>query len=842
MFHLELLDRESVDLGSVGVSLGDWNLTVAETRTGTAGDSVTQQPRGAPGRRLEHRAILLFSVVVALLPGSLSGADTAATETAATETAATETAAIETELKTKVWPMLAEHCLDCHSGAEPAAGLTLDHMDSPLAFLKGRSLWEKAVQKMQIQEMPPPDVSSLTEADRSYLIDWIRSAMDDYECGLAPNPGQVTLRRLNATEYQNTIRDLIGLNYTPAASFPGDDIGYGFDNIGDVLTLPPLLMEKYFLAAEKISQVAIQAPPPARRFETSYAGGQLLVNGKTRQGNRSLTLSSNSNATFQEQIPWAGSYQLTVTAAGDQAGSEPCEMGISVDGKLRGRRRVKNQRNSPEDFTITLRLRAGSRKIGLHFLNDFYVAAEGGRPKQDRNLILEHVALAGQKSSREQLDPNTLSRSHRAIIFTAPTSQRDAELATRQVIDRLASRAFRRIADRADGDRLVALAMSVQNEGDSFEESIRVALQAILISPKFLFRVEPPSAGTPPEKTRDLDDFELATRLSYFLWSSMPDDQLLQLAMHGQLRASDNLEKQVKRMITHKHSKALVENFAGQWLTLRKLREFKPNERLYPKWNDRVRRLVEHETMAFFAGVMRGDMSVLRLLDGDFTYMNEELAEFYGIPGVQGDHFRLVSLAGTPRGGLLTQASILAVTSNPTRTSPVRRGKWILDNLLATPPPPAPPGVPELEEKGELSGSLRSRLEQHRSDPACANCHKLMDPLGFSLENFDAIGQYRTHERGTAIDASGQLPDGSVVRGADELRETLLSRNQDQFVRCLTEKMLTYALGRGLEYYDQCAVDKIVEELEKNDYRFGTLLMEIVRSDPFQKKGQREIQ
>lgn len=747
------------------------------------------------------------------------------------------------ELRREIQPLLEEHCLGCHSGAEPDAGLTLDHFDTPLDFLKGRSVWEKAVQKMQIEEMPPPDSSDLEEEDRKRLISWISETINEYECGLEPNPGKVTLRRLNASEYQNTIRDLFGLStFKTASTFPGDDVGYGFDNIGDVLTLPPLLMEKYLLEAERISRALIQIPPGAETYDSGYPGGKLQVESKNSNSQRELTLASAGAATFNEQIPWSGPYQLTITASGDQAGNEPVVMGVVVDKKLVRRIAVPNERESPTDFTVPLRLRAGNRQIAISFLNDFYRAAENGQPQQDRNLIIHYVQLLGKKKAKP-IAASRLSKFHKEIIFTSPRNERDRERATRDVVSRLASRAFRRPIDSETQEKLTSLAMSVQDEGDSFEESIQVALQAILISPQFIFRVEPPKSGD-FSTYRDLDEFELATRLSYFLWSSMPDDALLKLAWQNKLREGDNLRFQIIRMIKDKKANAFVSNFAGQWLTLRKLRDFEPDKSTFPNWNEDVKKLVEYETLAFFAGVMRGNMSVLRLLDAKFTYLNEELASFYGISGVSGEEFRPVSLKGIPRAGLLTQASVLAVTSNPTRTSPVKRGKWILENLLDKPPPPAPPGVPELEEakRGELTGSLRQRLEQHRSNPACANCHKLMDPLGFALENFDAIGLYRTKDGTLPIDASGQLPGGETVNGAEELQTLLTQKHKDAFVECLTEKMLTYAIGRGLEYYDKCAVDKIVQKLQQDDYKFATLIEEIVKSDPFQKKGERDIE
>jgi Protein of unknown function (DUF1592)/Protein of unknown function (DUF1588)/Protein of unknown function (DUF1585)/Protein of unknown function (DUF1587)/Protein of unknown function (DUF1595)/Ca-dependent carbohydrate-binding module xylan-binding/Planctomycete cytochrome C len=755
---------------------------------------------------------------------------------------ATDTATLQKQLDSQVKPLLREHCIECHSGKEPEAGLSLEHFDTPKSFLKGRKVWLKAIEKVQLGEMPPRDSQPMDDAKRKFLIQWITSTIEDFECGLTPNPGQVTLRRLNANEYRNTVRDLVGIDYKPAEKFPADDVGYGFDNIGDVLTLPPLLMEKYILAAEDISRQAIMTPPPGKHFEASYKGGQLQVEGAKSNGDNDLTLASTANAIFKEQIPWPGIYQLTVSASGDQAGNEPCKMQVLIDNKPFREIPVPNTRDKPKEYNFALRLKAGSRQIALRFTNDFYVEKKGDRPQQDRNLIIHAVTLVGNQVSKSKVDPEKWTLSHKSIFSVIPKNENDATKATRAIVERLASRAFRRPVEADELNRLTDLAISVQADGDSMEESIQVVLQTLLISPKFLFRVEPPKAGPKVNEYRNLDDFELASRLSYFLWSTMPDDKLLATAWSKKLRSSTRLQDEVKRMMADPKANEFVDNFAGQWLTLRKLDNFKPDPQLFPKWNDEIKTLAYLETMNFFRSAIREDWSVLKLLDADFTYLNEKLAAYYGVPNVKGNKFVKVSLAGTNRAGLLTQASVLAVTSNPTRTSPVKRGKWILDNLLATPPPPAPPGVPELKEKGELIGTLRQRLEQHRVDPACAACHKQMDPLGFALENFDAVGQWRTNDGGQKIDASGELPDGTLVNGVDQLRKTLLTRNKEQFVRCITEKMLTYALGRGLEYYDKCAVDKIVAEMDKNDYKFSTLLLEIVKSDPFQKKGEREIE
>ncbi|RMF37707.1 MAG: DUF1592 domain-containing protein, partial [Planctomycetota bacterium] len=526
------------------------------------------------------------------------------------------------ELRDRVQPLLAEYCLDCHAGAEPDAGLTLDHFDRPIDFLKGRAIWQKALMKIELKQMPPPDAAELSGEDRAYLTEWISAVINEFDCGREPNPGHVTLRRLNANEYQNTIRDLFGLpSFKTASTFPGDDVGYGFDNIGDTLTLPPLLMEKYFLEAERITRTLIQTPPPSRMFQAEYAGGQLQSRANSGQANRELTLATSGAATFREQIPWSGTYHLTVTASGDQAGDEPCMMQVLVDGNGVRRIRVPNERDAPRDYEIPLRLRAGNREIGLAFLNDFYRPGSGGEQKLDRNLVLHHVRLSGQEPGRQRLDSSQLSAYHRRIIFTTPRDEKDRPRAAREILFRWASRAFRRPVDPDDLDRLVRLATDVQEDGGSFEESIQVALQAILVSPKFLFRVEPPVGSRGLSGYRDLDEFELATRLSYFLWSSMPDETLFRLAAQNQLRREGELQRQIARMVQDRRASQFIQNFAGQWLTLRGLDNFQPDRQRFPQWNDRIRVLSEYETLRFFAEIMRQDMSVLRLLDADFTFL-----------------------------------------------------------------------------------------------------------------------------------------------------------------------------------------------------------------------------
>jgi hypothetical protein len=418
-------------------------------------------------------------------------------------------------------------------------------------------------------------------------------------------------------------------------------------------------------------------------------------------------------------------------------------------------------------------------------------------------------------------------------VGTAPD---ESAAAARELLARLATRAFRRPIGGDELERLTQLFAAAQAQTHSFDASARIVLQSLLVSPHFLFRIERDPQATEP--ARLLDDFELATRLSYFLWSTMPDDELFRLAEQGQLQREDVLTSQVARMLKSPRAQALVDNFAAQWLELRKFAEVQISRDSFPGFDEGLRHDMRRETLLFFEHVLREDRSILELLTADYSFLNERLARHYGIGGVQGEQFRLVSLAGSPRSGLVTQGSVLTVTSNPTRTSPVKRGKWLLENFLGEPLPPPPPNVPKLEDQSpEVSqGSLRQRLEQHRRDPACASCHRTMDALGFALENFDAVGAWRAKDGPWEIDAAGELPTGEKFAGAQELIRVLVDSRQRQFQRCVVEKLLTYALGRGLEYYDACAVDRILAVMTERDDRFSTLVQEIVRSEPFRKR------
>jgi mono/diheme cytochrome c family protein len=583
-----------------------------------------------------------------------------------------------------VAPLVYRYCGKCHGETKPKGGVALTAFADDASVLKKRALWESVADNLRSGDMPPPGKPRPNADELDKINAWLDAVVFQLDCNGPRDPGRVTIHRLNRAEYNNTIRDLMGVDFQPADDFPQDDVGYGFDNIGDVLSLPPLLMEKYLAAAEKIVEKTFASPEARKR------------------------------------------------------------------------------------------------------------------------------------------------------LFVVTTQNEES---ARQILERFAGRAYRRPVNREEMQRLLRFVEMAEKNRDGFETGIGLAVQAILVSPHFLFRVEIDRRPDDPTAVRTLTDYELASRLSYFLWSSMPDDELFELARKKSLHEPEVLEKQVRRMLKDPRSRALVDNFAGQWLQLRTLKEFKPDPDLFPRFDDKLRAAMLKETELFFENVVREDRSILDFIDADYTFVNERLAKHYGLSGVKGEEFRRVSLTGTPRGGILTQAAVLSVTSNPTRTSPVKRGKWILENILGTPPPPPPPGVEELKDDKEavLSGSLRQRMEQHRANPNCATCHQRMDPLGFGFENFDAIGGWRTKEGKHAIDPSGTLPNGQSFKGPVELRAILKTRQQ-AFARCLAEKLLTYALGRGVERYDRCTLDDIVKSADKDNFKFSRLVIDIAKSDPFQKR------
>ncbi len=1014
-----------------------------------------------------------------------------------------------------VLPLLKKYCYDCHADGAKKGGVEFDKYPSHADLLGDRKLWDQTLVNIRNREMPPADKKKQpTLAEREVIQSWI-----DFEVFKTdpknPDPGRVTLHRLNRAEYNNTIRDLIGVNFRPADDFPADDAGYGFDNIGDVLSMPPVLLEKYLTAAEKILEQAIVVPlaPLARstrydpkalagpvetyvgatgtmrmftkgvatlRITTVNTGEQRLriqaaervagqesarlevrvddvvvqtvsVNGtlesptvvefkvalrpgshtlsfgllnpldgpagtgtkysrglaiegielfdppeaapslvqgrptaqriaaRQLQGGNSTTspdsarrVSGTTPLKAKFSVARAGEHRLRLSTQTRHVAPEQTKMEVRVDGKVvqvievrgdpelphvaevpvalpagqheltmtllnpyttpkdsKGRSqtrafavewvevveptpnavmrllpdfllvgynakkqgdgwvslnsveeddvafdfnaprdgeyflrtlawakptgsnamvlafmrdeqilrqvKVEADESAPEHYEAKFRLPAGKHLLRVVVLRDKTGLSpeEAAKPltgkQQKGSVSVRHLEVEGPPEAAAEMLPETHRR-----IFPKRATKETAPQVAREVIGAFARRAYRRPVTPAEVERLMKLYELGQRHGETFEGSVLPALKAVLISPHFLFRGELQPEPDNPKSVHPVNEFSLASRLSYFLWSSMPDEELFALAERGQLRK--NLEAQVRRMMKDPRSKALVENFAGQWLQLRNLALVQPDKKLFPAFDAKLRAAMQRETELLFESVLREDRSVFEFLTADYTFVNERLAQHYGLAGVTGEEFQRVSLKGQPRAGVLTHASILTLTSNPTRTSPVKRGKWVLENLLATPPPPPAPNVPELDDQKQLTGTLRQRMEQHRANPTCASCHTKMDAIGFALENYDAVGGFRALDAGTAIDPSGEFGPTDKFKGPVELANLLARQKREDFIRCLVEKLLTYSLGRGLEYYDRTATKEIADGLAKRRHTFSGLVLEVVNSVPFQKR------
>lgn len=779
---------------------------------------------------LAYSHLAVFSVMTALLAGpSFALADSPLTDPQSQAQMLTE----------QIQPLLQQYCGDCHSPDYAAGEVDVSLFKSVEAALELRAFTTKVSEILHFGAMPPDDAAQPTEAERKLLVSWFNAVLT-VDCDQVRDPGRVTIRRLNRPEYNNTIRDLTGLELDLAADFPSDDVGEGFDNIGDVLSLPPLLMEKYldaaFVVAELVANVeSIQVPHQRRERGDLTAVGAVRL----REG-RHYFFTSHGVLSGEFTIERDGDYVLRIETGAEQAGGELAKVEFSIDGQRVHVAEVKAPVDRMEVQEFPIRLEAGKRRFSAAFINDYYNPSADDPGDRDRNLAVRALEIVGPVDPSQQ--QQTLEGNH--VLIAMPGGDLSPREAARRILERFAFRAFRRPVQADEVDRLVSLVGQALDRGRSFEEAIQVGIAATLVSPHFLFRVEDDRVADPAESIRELNDFELAARLSYFLWSSMPDDELFQLAGEGRLRQPSVLEAQVRRMIADPKSASLVENFAGQWLNLRNLEEVSPDPTRFPSFDTELKRAMRRETELLFKTVMREDRSVAEFLTADFTFVNQQLAEHYGIEGVEGDDFQQVALPADQRAGLLTQASILTLTSNPTRTSAVKRGLWIMENILGTPPPDPPPNVPELEEAQEASqaATLREQLVMHRENAVCASCHIQMDELGFGFENFDPIGRWRTEDGGHPVDSSGELPDGQSFQGPIELVAILSQRNHD-FAKVLAGKMLTFALGRGLEYYDQCAVDDIAQQMQQNDYRFSSLVLGIVTSEPFRMRrtqGEKE--
>ena len=775
------------------------------------------------------RRIAGSAVAVMIVTGFFGDSQLAAQVPSST---ATSDVAHETVIK--------RYCVACHNERMQTGGLALDITD--ISDVTGDpEVWEKVAQKLRTRTMPPAGRPRPDLATYDAVADYLERSLDD-AWTTHPNPGRPALHRLNRSEYANAIRDLLALEVDGRSLLPADESGFGFDNIGDVLSMSPVLLERYILAAAKISRWAVGDPtlPAATAL---YKQSPLLL--QDHRVSDDLPFGSRGGHAATHHFPLDAEYIIRVRLGPGRRGEHKLE--IRLDRSRIELFDVAGRNRGP--FEARLSVKAGTRLVGAAFVGDLGQALPvDGRPPRPSVTSFAYtlypnmptvgaIEIVGPFDGRVPEDTAT----RRRIFSCDPTSVADEQPCAEDILRRLARRAYRRPVADEDVRPLLASFAKGRDAGGHFDEGIRWALEAILVSPKFLFRVEQTPANIEPGTPYPVHDIDLASRLSFFLWSSIPDDELVDLAATGQLSDPQVLDQQIARMLEDPRSRAFIENFGGQWLYLRNLRTAAPDPGLFPDFDDNLREAFRRETELFFEDQLRDDHSVLDMLRADYTFVNERLASHYGMPQIYGNHFRRVAYADDRRAGLLGHGSLLTVTSYPHRTSPVVRGKWLLENLLGAPPPPPPPDVPGFPERGEgdKPATVRERLEQHRANPVCAACHAPMDPLGFALENFNAVGQWRTvdSEANAPIESSGVLPNGTAFANIAEFRNALLHEPwSGQYVANLVSKLLTYAVGRGVEYYDKPAVRTIIRDAEASDYSWSSIVAGVVRSAPFRMK------
>ena len=760
-------------------------------------------------------------------------------------------AAPETPSSSTYRAVLDRYCLTCHNDRTRVADLTLESADLDHVGADAAT-WEKVLVKLRAQTMPPPPRPRPDAATYTAFAAWLETAIDR-AAEAAPDPGRPTVRRLNRAEYANAVRDLLAVEVDGNALLPADDMAFGFDNNADMQRLSAGLLERYLSAAARVSRLAIgdlDVRPGIRSYRVPRMDAQAARAGEA------LPLGSRGGTVIRHHFPVDGEYIVRVHSQNSIGGgvrppSEPEQLEVRLDG-VRLRRFTLQAPPSPAPGeprpgpppvpAVRFAATAGPHDLAVTFMERL-AAPEGVAPAR---LPVSNVLFRGARGAETRVGRIDIegpfgatglgdTPSRRRILTCRPAGLDDEERCGREILAPLARRAYRRPVTGEDLDALLAVFRAGRDEGSSFELGIRWALERLLVDPDFLYRMEPDPVDIAPGAPYRLTDLQVASRLSFFLWNTIPDEELLSAAEAGRLADPAVLERQVRRMLADPRAATLAGNFAGQWLHLRNMRALAPDVNAFPEFDDNLREAFTRETEFFFEHQVREDRSVVELLTADYSFLNERLARHYGIPGVYGSHFRRVPLRDEARHGLLGHGSMLTVTSYATRTSPVLRGKWLLENILGAPPPPPPPDVPELEERasGERPRSMRERMEQHRANPVCSACHARMDPLGFALENFDAIGKWRDTDGGSLIDASGALPDGASFDGPVGLREMLVERRAE-VVEAVAAKLMTYALGRGVDAADMPAIRRIVREGEASDYRWSSLVLGIVRSIPFQ--------
>jgi hypothetical protein len=774
----------------------------------------------------------------------------------------------ETAFDHGIRPLLSTYCVRCHGGDKTKGDLDLNLYRSGSSAVAARPLWKRVLTELRHGTMPPDQEQQPSAAERQGLVAWIDSLrrLDP------PDPGRVTVRRLNRSEYSRTIHDLLGVDGDAGGDLPADDVGNGFDNIAEVLSLSPLLMEKYLLAADAVLdkvivddqlRIALCAsempavidgksdpgrplPRPESRSDGKVDG---KVDGKEKPNARYRILTTPGEIITTVSAPKEGRYQIRVRAGAEQAGKEPVRLAVKVDSQVVNEFPVLASARSPTAYACTVALPAGARRLAVIFLNPYSEppddasadpgkgpaavalkakdAAKGAKLRL-RAAVLDGIEVIGPPAS----PPSEL---HRRLVVAVPGKDLPARDAARQVAEHFVSRAFRKPPTSGQLERLLRVFDLADSQGEVYSESIKLMVKAALISPEFCFRIEDElPAG--PDGVQSVGTWDLASRLSYFLWSTMPDEELMATARDGTLRDPAVIEKQVMRMIADAKARALVDNFAGQWLLLRKILEAAPDPRQFPEFTRDLQQAMYDEGAGMFSAVLKERGSVLDFIDSDWTFLNERLAKFYGISGVSGPQLRKVELHDRNRGGVVGLGALLTVTSHTAHTSPVRRGKWVLEELLGDPPPSPPAMVPPLDESRKKAAgaslTLRQLMERHRSDPDCASCHRTMDAIGFGLENYDPIGRWRERDEGGVIDAAGELPGHRRFDGPAQLKR-LLMEQKDDFVRTLAAKLLTYALGRRVTDSDDQALDAVCAAVAKDGYRLDRMIVELCRSYPF---------
>ena len=769
-----------------------------------------------------------------------------------------------------VRPVLNRYCVGCHNERLRTAGLALDTMDAARVG-DHPDAWEEVVRKLRTGAMPPAGRLRPDPATYESVASALENALDR-AAAATPNPGRTTVHRLNRREYANAVRDLLALEIDASGLLPADNADLGFDNMADILSVSPALLDRYIFAARRISRLAVGDPDIEPTTETYVVPSMRFQDLRMSED---LPFGSRGGIAIRHNFPLDAEYEVRIQlqrqlydyvrglqnrqqlevrldgerlAVFDIGGAPGTPPPRTFAGAVLGDRTWEEYTlHADEDLVVRLSARAGPRVLGVSFVQGrserdgvlqpratgkvLAVAERWSSPSEAPEAAVDQVSIAGPFDATGSGETPSRER----LFVCRPGPGTEEEPCAREILGAVARRAFRRGVTETDLRTLLGFFAAGRRAG-GFEAGIQRALESILVDPEFLFRVERDPVDTRPGTIHPVSDLELAARLSFFLWSSIPDDELLDVAARGDLRDPDVLRRQVQRMLADSRAQALVDGFAPQWLALRTLSRVVPTPELFPEWDDNLREAFRRETELFVASQIRENRSVLDLVRADYTFANERLARHYGIPNVYGSRFRRVTFSDGVRGGLLGHGSILTVTSYPTRTSPVLRGHWLLQQMLGSPPPPPPPDVPALPDRGEggRPASVRERLEQHRANPVCANCHAPMDPLGFALEHFDAIGKWRaTGEGGDPIDASGVFPDGTGFEGLAGLKAMLLGRHE-QFVWTVTEKLATYALGRGLEHYDMPAVRAIIRGAAADDYTWSSLVLGIVESTPFQ--------